>query len=55
MGFWIAGWDAGVMVKFLIISTMSFTVILALYELVVKRVQALRFLFGMKQKHEKTA
>ena len=48
MGFLIASWDASVMVKYLIIGTVSFTVIVVLYELVVKRVQILRFFFGMK-------
>lgn len=53
MGFWIAGWDASVMLKYLIISTLSFIVIAVLHELVVKRFPLLRFLFGMKQQQVK--
>jgi hypothetical protein len=36
--------------KYLILSTVSFTLIIALYDLVIKRVKILRFLFGMKVK-----
>jgi hypothetical protein len=53
MGFWIASWDADVMLKYLIISTLSFIAIAVLYELVVKRFPLLRFLFGMKQQQVK--
>ena len=48
IGFLIASWDASVMVKYLVLSTSSFVVIVALYELVVKRFKVGRFLFGMK-------
>ena len=48
VGFFIASWDASVMVKYLIISVVSFTIIVALYEVLVRRVKVLRFLFGMK-------
>ena len=47
-GFYIAHWKMGVMVKYLILSALSFTVIIALYDLLIKRVKVLRFLFGMK-------
>jgi glucan biosynthesis protein C len=53
LGFLIAGWDASVIVKYLIISTASFAVIVVLYERLIKRVQVLRFLFGMKQSQGK--
>ncbi len=55
IGFFFANWDAAVMVKYLVIGTVSFIIIVVLYELVVKRVQLLRFLFGMKQKQGKAA
>ncbi|MDJ0591135.1 MAG: acyltransferase [Pleurocapsa sp. MO_226.B13] len=48
IGFLIVSWDASVMVKYLVLSTSSFVVIVALYELVVKRFKVWRFLFGMK-------
>jgi glucan biosynthesis protein C len=48
IGFYLVHWDAGVMLKYAALSTTSFVVIMALYELVVKRFWLLRFLFGMK-------
>jgi glucan biosynthesis protein C len=50
MGFYIASWGVGVIMKYLILSTVSFALIIALYDLVIKRVKVLRFLFGMKFK-----
>ena len=47
MGFLISNWTISVFVKYIILSTVSFTVIVALYEVVIRRVNALRFLFGM--------
>lgn len=49
VGFYIAGLDAGILLKYLILSTVSFALIMALYNLVIKRVNVLRFLFGMKK------
>jgi glucan biosynthesis protein C len=48
IGFFIANWETSVKVKYLTLSTLSFAVILAVYDLLVKRVIVLRFLFGMK-------
>ncbi len=48
VGFLIANWDASVMVKYLVLSTSSFVVIMVLYELLIKRFKVGRFLFGMK-------
>jgi hypothetical protein len=48
VGFYIASWGVGVIMKYLILSTVSFALIIALYDLVIKRVKVLRFLFGMK-------
>ncbi|MFZ3384712.1 MAG: hypothetical protein WA144_12375, partial [Candidatus Methanoperedens sp.] len=50
IGFYIASWDVGVIMKYLILSTVSFALIIALYDLFIKRVKILRFLFGMKTK-----
>jgi glucan biosynthesis protein C len=52
IGFYIANWDTSVMEKYLILSTLSFGVIIASYELLIKRINGLRFLFGMKAKTE---
>lgn len=48
IGFYIANWELSVMVKYLILGTLSFVAIIAIYDLLVKRVVLLRFLFGMK-------
>jgi glucan biosynthesis protein C len=50
IGFYIADWQTSVMLKYLTLSTLSFTVIIAVYDLLIKRVNVLRFLFGMKVK-----
>jgi len=50
IGFYIASWDVSVVLKYLLLSTVSFGLIIALYDLLIKRVKILRFLFGMKIK-----
>ena len=47
IGFCLANWAASVMAKYLILTSSSFVMIMALYELLIRRVNALRFLFGM--------
>jgi peptidoglycan/LPS O-acetylase OafA/YrhL len=53
IGFYVGQWDFVIPVKFIIIATMSFTIILFLYVVVIKRVNLFRFLFGMRLKKEK--
>jgi glucan biosynthesis protein C len=50
VGYFIAGWDIGILPKFVILAVISFLVIMAIYELVVRRINIIRFLFGMKRK-----
>ena len=50
IGFYIASWNASVIVKYFILSTLSFAVIVSIYDLVIKRNNWLRFLFGMRLK-----
>ncbi len=50
IGFYVVQWNMGVLAKFLLISTASFVATLALYDFVVKRFSATRFLFGMRPK-----
>jgi glucans biosynthesis protein C len=50
IGYYIVQWDTGVGLKYLAISTASFIVIMLIYEILVKRFNVLRFLFGMKIK-----
>jgi glucans biosynthesis protein C len=41
-------WDWGISVKFFAVAVISFIVIMAIYEVLVRRLNVLRFLFGMK-------
>ena len=50
IGFYMADLKMGVMVKYLMLSTLSFVVIIAVYDLLISRFNALRFLFGLKAK-----
>jgi peptidoglycan/LPS O-acetylase OafA/YrhL len=50
IGFLIAHWSLGVTPKYLILSVSSFVVIVTVYHLAIKRITALRFLFGMRLK-----
>jgi len=50
IGFFIVRWDLGVFGKYSIISILSFAVIMAIYHFLIKRMNLLRFLFGMKIK-----
>lgn len=48
IGFYVVQWDMGIAPKYAIITTASFTAIMAIYELLVRRINVLRFLFGMR-------
>jgi peptidoglycan/LPS O-acetylase OafA/YrhL len=48
LGYFVVRWALPDAVKWLIIAPTSLVIIMALYELLVRRVNALRFLFGMK-------
>lgn len=50
IGYYIVQWNAGMLVKFFLISTISFVVIIAIYDLCVRRTNITRFLFGMRLK-----
>jgi hypothetical protein len=52
IGFYVIQWSSGVGTKFLMISIVSFVAIMALYEILVRRVSILRILFGMRIKNE---
>jgi surface polysaccharide O-acyltransferase-like enzyme len=47
-GFFLIDWNAAVLLKYFVLGTVSFGMILAIYEFVVRRFRPLRFLFGMK-------
>lgn len=50
IGYYIIQWSGNIGSKFLIISITSFTIIVAIYEILIRRFNLLRFLFGMKTK-----
>jgi glucan biosynthesis protein C len=55
IGFYVIQWSSGVGLKYLTISTTSFIAIMLLYELLVRRINLLRFLFGMRLKRKPQA
>jgi peptidoglycan/LPS O-acetylase OafA/YrhL len=48
IAFYAVQWDTGILVKFLVVVIGSFTITLGLYELLVRRINPVRTLFGMK-------
>ncbi|MFB0559225.1 MAG: acyltransferase family protein [Dehalococcoidales bacterium] len=50
IGFFVVQWSMGIAPKYFIISTTSFVAIMAIYELLVRRINVVRFLFGMRLK-----
>jgi hypothetical protein len=50
VGWFVIRWNIGILPKYLIIAMMSFTLIMALYELLVRRFNVVRFFFGMRPK-----
>ena len=55
VGWFVIPWSLGIAPKFLIISIVSFTLILVIYELLVKPFNGVRFLFGMRPKKKPSA
>jgi glucans biosynthesis protein C len=52
IGFYIVKWNAGVTIKYLVVITATFLITLLLYDLIVRRANPIRFLFGMKPKRQ---
>jgi peptidoglycan/LPS O-acetylase OafA/YrhL len=50
IGFFVVQWSIGIAPKYFIIALTSFVAIMAIYELLVRRINVLRFLFGMRLK-----
>jgi len=48
MGYFIRDWRWTVLPKYLFLALVSFFIIMGLYELVIKRIEFMRYLFGMK-------
>ncbi len=50
IGFFMRDWTLGVLPKYVILAVVSFVMIMTLYELLIRRFNALRFLFGLKSR-----
>ena len=50
VGWFVIRWDMGILPKYLIVSVVSFPLILLLYELLVRRFNVVRLFFGMRAK-----
>jgi peptidoglycan/LPS O-acetylase OafA/YrhL len=49
IGYFVVQWNLPILAKYFIIGSLGFMAIMAVYEFAVRRLPALRFLFGMKQ------
>jgi hypothetical protein len=50
MGYGVVQWPIHALIKYMIIAGLSFIAIMGLYDIIIKRFQVTRFLFGMKIK-----
>jgi len=50
VGWFVIRWNLGILPKYLIISVVSFALVMALYELLVRHKNIVRFFFGMRPK-----
>jgi peptidoglycan/LPS O-acetylase OafA/YrhL len=48
VAYFVVGWTAPMLVKYLVIVVVSFVVVFAVYDLVVRRTRPTRFLFGIR-------
>jgi glucan biosynthesis protein C len=48
VGYFVVNWAIPDAVKFVVIDAVSFAIIMTLYEVMVRRFNVIRFLFGMK-------
>lgn len=53
VGFYVIAWNTSIGIKFLTISVLSFTIIMVIYEVLIRRINILRILFGMATKAPK--
>jgi len=49
IGYWVVQWQINALVKYIVISSLSFIAIMGLYDIIIKRFQVTRCLFGLKQ------
>lgn len=55
IGWFVIRWDMGILSKLLIIAVVSFSLIMVLYELLVRRFNLVRFFFSMRPKKKPSA
>jgi glucan biosynthesis protein C len=55
VGFYVIRWNMGILPKLLMVTAISFPLILVLYELLVRRFNVIRFLFGMRPREKPAA
>jgi hypothetical protein len=55
VGWFVIPWDMGILPKYLIIAVASFALIMALYELLIRRFNIVRFFLGMRPKRKSQA
>ena len=53
MAFYVLNWAASDLAKWAIILASTFVIIMALYELLIRRINLLRVLFGMKPRRRR--
>jgi peptidoglycan/LPS O-acetylase OafA/YrhL len=53
IAFYVVQWNMAILPKWLIISTLALALTLAVYELLIQRVNGMRWLFGMKPRRRK--
>ena len=51
IGYYVIQWSSGISIKFFIIAIIAFAMIMAIYEILIRRFNLLRFLFGMRTKY----
>jgi hypothetical protein len=55
VGWYVIPLNLPILVKYLIIGTSAFVLIMAIYEVLIKRINPIRFLFGMRLRKKRTA
>ena len=54
VGWYVIRWDLGMALKYLIIAAVSIVLIMSIYELLIRRFNVMRFLYGMRPKRGNT-
>jgi glucan biosynthesis protein C len=52
VGYYVVQWELNPALKYLVIALISFSLIITMYDLLIKRINILRFLFGMRTIHK---